>query len=227
MPAVSLQRVQKRIVSLLFANRLAPYSGLIPTPASNSRYQSLPELTDAILEFDGVIVQARMNIPGDPFRTTWMAISEDIQNGQLIPPHIGSAGNVEVGILDEDTQEYTYTPARYASSRAEILAMRAHPTLYTDAELWAFTEDGTLYHNGDVGRIWRPQYTKSSVCQAPDVDELAVVAGTLGGLPKDGAVTPEIYSAGASYAQWYIASQIKGDRIALPEVEQIESRLAA
>lgn len=219
MPQTNLLLCQKRVVSILFANRLNPYAGT--ASGSNSRYQVTQEITDSILEADAVICQARMNTPGDPYRSSWLVVSADINNGELIPAHTGSVGGVEVAIST------TYAPARFASSRAEILAMRAHPLLYTNAERWAFIEDGTLYHNGTTGRVWVPEFTKSSVCQSPDVDQTAVIAGALAGLPKDGAVTPEIYGAGATYMQWYIASQIKGERIALPEVEQIEQKLAA
>ena len=219
MPTVNLLRCQKRVVSILFANRLSPYAGT--ASGSNSRYQVTQEITDAILEADAVICQARMNTPGDPYRASWQAYSADLANGALIPPGIGSVGGLQVKV------GLVYTDARFTGSRAELLAMRAHPALYLNAANWGFIEDGVLYHNGDFGRVWMPEFTKSTTCQAPETDELGVIATALGGLPKDGAVTPEIYSAGASYSQWYIATQIKGERMALPEVEQIESKLAA
>jgi hypothetical protein len=201
------------------ANRLSPYAGT--ASGSNSRYQVTQEITDAILEFDSIIVQARISTPGDPYRNNWMSVSADIASGALIPPHIGAIVGLQVKVGS------VYTDARFASSRAEILAMRAHPTLYPDAANWGFIEAEILYHNGDFGRVWRSTFTKSTVCQSPEQDELGVIAGAIGSLTKDGAVTPEIYSAGAQYAQWYINSQIKGQNVDLPEVEQIESRLAA
>lgn len=221
MPAVNLLTVQKRVISILFANRLNPYAGTIPTPATNSRYQVTQEITDTILEADAIIVQARISTPGDPYRNTWVSFTPDLAHAALIPPHIGSVGGVDVKVGD------TYTPARFTSSKAEILAMRAHPALYLDAKNWAFIEDAVVYHNGDSARVWRSTFTKSAVCQSPEQDELAVIALTLGALPKDGSVTPEIYAAGAAYGQWYTDSQIKGMAVALPEVQQIESQLAA
>ena len=219
MGTVNLLRCQKRVVSVLMANRLSPYAGT--ASGSNSRYQVTQEITDAILEGDAIICYARMNTPGDPYRASWMEVTDDIENGALIPAYVGAQGAVEVAVGS------TYLPARFTSSRAEVLAMRAHPTLYPNAERWAFIEDGVLYHNGDAGRIWVPQFTKSTVCQAPETDELAVIATSIACLPKDGAVTPEIYSLSGDYSRWYITTQIKGDRMALPEVEQIETRLAA
>ena len=221
MPSVNLQTCQKRVISILMANRLSPYAGTIPSPATNSRYQSLPEITDAILEADAVICQARISTPGDPYRNTWLSVSADIANGALVPPHIGVITGLQVKVGS------TYTDARFADSRAEMLALRAHPTLYPNAKNWGFVESGLLYHNGDFGRVWRSTFTKSEVCQAPEQDQTAVVAAALGSLPKDGSVTPEIYSMGARYADWYITTQIKGQSMALPEVQQIEEALAA
>lgn len=222
MPAVSLLTVKKRVNAILMTNRLSPYAGVVGTGSvGNSRYQSDDEIQDTILEADAVICQARISTPGDPYRNTWVSFTADLAHAALIPPHIGSVGGVDVKVST------TYTPARFASSKAEILAMRAHPALYPDAKNWAFIEDAVIYHNGDFARVWRSTFTKSATTQAPEQDEMAVIAMTLGMLPKDGAVTPEIYDAGARYAQWYIQSVIKGLSVNLPEVEQIESQLAA
>lgn len=219
MPATNLLTCQRRVISVLFANRLSPYAGT--ASGSNSRYQVTQEITDAILEADAVICQARLSTPGDPYRNTWMSVSADIANGALIPPHIGAVVGLQVKVGS------TYTNARFAKSRAEVLAMNAHPALYPDAENWGFIEAEMLYVNGDYGRVWRSQFTKSSVCQSPEQDQTAVIAGGLAAIPKDGSVTPEIYSMGAAYFQWYIASQIKGQNVTLPETEQIEQALAA
>lgn len=222
MPSTNLQTCQKRVISILMANRLSPYAGVVGTGASqNSRYQVTQEITDAILEADAVICQARISTPGDPYRNTWVSFSADLAHAALIPPHIGSVGGVDVKVGE------TYTPARFTSSKAEILAMRAHPTLYPNAQNWAFIEDSQLFHNGDFGRVWRSMFTKSAACQSPEQDQTAVIAGAVGSLPKDGSVTPEIYSMGASYFQWYIDSEIKGKPVPLPEIQQIEQRLAA
>lgn len=204
------------------ANRLSPYAGVVGTGSGGkSLYQVNQEITDAILEADAVICQARISTPGDPYRNTWVNFSADLAHAALIPPHIGSVGGVDVKVGS------TYTPARFASSRAEILAMRAHPALYPNAQNWAFIEDSQLFHNGDYGRVWRSTFTKSAVCQAPEQDQTAVIGGALGGLSKDGAVTPEIYTMGATYFQWYLQTQIKGQMVALPEIQMIEQKLAA
>lgn len=222
MPSVNLQQCQKRIISILMANRLSPYAGTVGTGSGqNSRYQVNQEITDAILEADAVICQARISTPGDPYRNTWVNFTADLAHAALIPPHIGSVGGVDVKVGS------TYTPARFTSSKAEILAMRAHPALYPNAQNWCFIEDAIIYHNGDSARLWRTTFTKSAVPQAPEQDQTAVIAGALAGLAKDGAVTPEIYTMGATYFQWYLQTQIKGQMVALPEIQQIEQKLAA
>jgi hypothetical protein len=221
MPSTSLTIVKRRVISILMANRLNPYAGTIPTPATNSRYQSTTEIEDAALEADAIIVQARISTPGDPYRNTWVSFTPDLAHASLIPAHIGSVGGVEVKVGS------VYTPARFASSKAEILAMRAHPALYPDAKNWVWIENSELYHNGDFARVWRSTFSKSAACQSPEQDQTAVIALTLGSLAKDGSVTPEIYDAGTKYGMWYIQSVIKGQSVSLPEVEQIESALAA
>lgn len=170
MPATNLQTCQKRVISILQANRLNPYGGVVGTGSSqNSRYQVNQEITDAILEADAVICQARISTPGDPYRNTWMSVSADIANGALIPPHIGVVTGLQVKVGS------TYTDARFATSRAEMLALRAHPTLYPNAKNWGFVESGLLYHNGDFARVWRSTFTKSAACQSPEQDQTAVI----------------------------------------------------
>lgn len=220
MAVTSLTVVKKRVISILMANRLSPYAGTIPTPPSNSRYQSTTEIEEAALEADAVICLARMDTPGDPYRATWMSVSTPLASGQLIPAHTGAVGGVEVSVSDE------YAPARFTSSKAEILAMQKHSTLYPNAERWAFVEDGILYHNGQFGRAWRSTFTKTSACQSPETDELAVICGTVASLTKDGSVTPEIYSQCAAYFAAYI-NMIKGVEVTLPKVETIENAIAA
>lgn len=216
MPSVNLQACQKRIHSILMTNRLSPYAGTVGTGSGgNSRYQSDQEITDAILEADAVICQARISTPGDPYRNTWVTTSADLAHGALIPAHIGSVGGVEVKVSS------TYTPARFTSSKAEILAMRAHPTLYTDARNWAYVLDGQIFHNGDYARVWVSTFSKSAAPQAPEQDEWAVICGAISALAKDGANTPEIYGQCGAYFQAYL-QMLRGESVVLPQVEVAE-----
>lgn len=216
MPSTNLQTCQKRVHSILMTNRLSPYAGTVGTGSGgNSRYQSDQEITDAILEADAVICQARISTPGDPYRNTWVTTSGDLAHGALIPAHIGSVGGVEVKVGS------TYTPARFASSKAEILAMRAHPTLYPDAKNWCYLIDGQIFHNGDSARVWRSTFTKSAAPQSPEQDEWAVICGAISGLAKDGANTPEIYSQCGQYFQSYI-QMLRGESVVVPQVEVAE-----
>lgn len=218
MAVANLVRIRTRVISILLANRLAPYTDAV---GGNSRYPVITEFTDTTLEADSVLIHARISTPGDPYRAGFMGASINLANGDRIPAHIGAVGDIDVAI------GATFAPARFAKSKAEIIALIEHPLLYPGARRWAFIEDGRVFHNGDAARVWYPTYSKSAVCQSPEVDELALVAGTLGFVPKDGAVTPEIYEKGASYFQWYIETQIKGKNVILPEVEVIERQLAA
>lgn len=220
MGVVSIATVRTRVISALMANRLAPYSGTISSPPTNSRYQTAAEFNDVILEVDALIVLARISNPGDEYRPNWITATPNLASGDFIPPHVGANGHVDVAV------GATFLPASYAKSRAEMLAVIAHPALYPDAQRWAFIEDSQIWHNGDAARVWCPTFTKTSNCQAPDVDELAEVMGTIGFLVKDGSVTPELYSTGANYFAAYL-QMLKGEQVILPEVESLERALAA
>ena len=211
--------VRKRVISALQSNRTAPYSGAVGTGSStNSRYQSTTEITDAILEVDSLIVQARLSNPGDPYRSQFMSASASIPNNTMIPAHVGAQGN-----LDIDTGS-GFVAARTAKSRAEMAEVLANPTLYPSAAGWGIIEDSQVLYDGDNAQVWIPSFVKTTVCQAPETDELAEVMGTIGMLPKDGSVTPELYSTGASYLAAYI-QMLQGKNVTLPETEQLEKML--
>lgn len=219
MALCDITRIRKRVISLLLANRLAPYTDAVQ---GNSRYSVLTEFSDTILEVDAMIVQARISTPGDPHRERFMTtFSPDLANGDLIPAHSGAHGDVDVKV------GAAWAPARYAKSRAEVISLVEHPVIYPDCERWVFIEDSRIFHNGAAARVMSPTFTKTAVCQAPEEDELAEIAGALGMIPKDGAVTPEIHDKGAQFFTWYIETQIKGKNLILPEAEQIERQLAA
>lgn len=220
MGVADLTRIRKGVISVLQANRLAPYSGTIPSPFTNSRYQDVNEFNDTILMVDALCIQARISNPGDEFRPTFITATGNLANEDFIPGHIGSNGSVDLDI------GAGFKPARYAKSRAELISIREHPALYPDAANYCFVEDGQLFHNANAGRVWRSTYTKTSACQSPDVDELGIKMGSIGFLVKDGSVTPELYSTGASYFAAYL-QMLKGEQVVLPEVETIERQLAA
>lgn len=215
---VDIVKVRTRVISLLMANRLSPYTDAV---GGNSRYPVKTEFTDTTLQVDALIIQARVSTPGDPHRSRFITSEDGLAHGAYITGHTGTHGDVDVAIGAD------YQPARYAKSRAEVISLVEHPAIYPNTERWAFVEDSRVFHNGDAARVWRSTFTKTDDCQAPEEDELAEVAGTLGFLPKDGAVTPELYDRGAQYFMWYIETQIKGKSVVLPEIEVIERQLAA
>lgn len=220
MPVADIARIRKGVVSALNASRLSPYAGTIPSPPSNSRYQDVNEFNDTILMIDGMCVQARIDNPGDPYRPAFITATANLANGDFIPAHIGANGSVDVAI------GATFGPARYAKSRAEMIAIQTHPLLYPDAKRWAFVEDGQIWHNGDAARVWRSTYTKTAACQSPEVDEYAIKCGTIAGLVKDGSVTPELYGQCGNYFAVYL-QMIRGGNVILPEVVTVERQLAA
>lgn len=220
MPTVNDTVIRKRVVALLLANRASPYAGTVGTGSStNSRYQSDAEITDAMLEADAQVCLARMSNPGDPFRETWMTVASGLANGDRIPAFTGAVGDVDVDAGSG------HVPAKYASSRMELIEIGDNPTLYPDADKYCFVEDGRVFHNAVNARVHYPSFIKSTVCQSPEADEAAVIAGTVSFLVKDGSSSPELFAAMAAYFQAYLA-MLRGEEVLLPKVEQFE-RMAA
>lgn len=220
MAVVNIVTVRKRVISLLLANRLAPYTDNV---GNNSRYPVLAEFTDTILEVDGMLIQARISNRDDPYRPQFMVESGDLANGAFISPHVGVNGEVIIFPEGEGGGTLEFQPALQAKSRDEVQEMIAYPTLYP-TKLWAVIEEGQVFHNGGAVRVRYPSYTKTALCQSPEVDELAVICGTVGFLPKDGSVTPELYEAGYRYCTAY-EQRLRGIEIPLPEIQQIKRQL--
>lgn len=216
MPVVVIANVRIQAINLLLANRLAPNTDAV---GGNSRYPVLAEFTSTILRVDGILVQARISNRDDPYRPSFMSVTANLADGDFIPGHIGVDGE----IIIDPTGGGTFQPALMAKDRDEVEEMKAYPALYP-TKLWGVIEGGQVFHNGSAARVRYPAYTKTGACQAPEVDELAEILGTVGMLPKDGSVTPELYSNCANYFIAY-EQRLRGVEVPLPEIQQIKRQL--
>lgn len=218
MAVVDIATVRKRVISLLMANRLGPYSGAVGTGSStNSRYQSTQEITDAALEADAMVVETIIGTAGHPYASQFMTVSANIVSGGLIPAHTGVQGIVRVdGVV-----------ARLAGSEAEIAEIIANPALYPNASKWYVINGSNIVHTGTNATVTYPVFNPSTTaCQSPSVYESAVVAGAISLLAKDGAVTPELYGAMGQFFQTCLR-MIAGMQTVLPPVEQAEKAMQA
>lgn len=217
MAVTSLLKVRTRIISLLQANRLDPYSGSVGSGSStNSRYQVDQEFNDAILEADAVVCQAIIETSGHPYAALFLTASGNLVHGAVIPPYVGAIAKITVD----------GTPSRQTKSLAELLEVKANAALYPSAAFWHFIESNYIYNSGTNAVVYYPSFTKSTACQSHEMYEAAVICLTLALLAKDGALTPEIYSEYAGYADKYL-SMIRGKQETLPEIEQVERAVAA
>ncbi len=182
----------------------------------NARYQSATEFDDTILQIDAQIILARVSNPGDPYAGQFIGASANIAHGGIVPAHIGAIAKITVD----------GTPSRQTASLAELIEVRSNPNLYPSAAARHFMEGGCLYITGTIGVVYYPTYTKTTACQAPDVDELAEVMGAIGALPKDGAITPELFTNSWNYYTAYL-QKLEGKDVILPEIEQVERQLQA
>ena len=215
--AVSLAKVRARVISLLQANRLDPYSGTVGTGSStNSRYQVDQEINDAILEADAVVCLTIIETSGHPFAAQFLTSSGNLAHGTVIPAHIGTIAKVTVD----------GTPSRQTKSLTELLEVKANAALYPSATKYHFIESNYIYNTGTNAVVVYPAYVKTSACQAHEVYEAAVVCLAIALLAKDGSLTPELYSEYGGYADRYLG-MIRGRQETLPELEQVEKAVAA
>jgi hypothetical protein len=217
MPVVVINTIRKRVVGALFANRLDPYSATVGTrSATNSRYQSDDEITDAILQADAMVCQAIIETSGHPYLSLFLTPSGNLSNGAAIPPHIGSIAKI---LVDG-------TPSRQTTSLAELLEVRTNPLLYPAAAKWHFIESSYIYNTGTNAVVYYPNFTIGQQCQAHIAYEAAVFALSMGILAKDGANTPEVYGQYGNIGTAYL-QMIRGQQETLPTIEQVEGQLAA
>lgn len=214
---VSLAKVRTRVISLLQANRLDPYSGTVGTGSgANSRYQVDQEINDTILEADSVVCLAIIETSGHPYAAQFLTSSGNLTHGTVIPAHIGEIAKVTVDA----------TPSRQTKSLTELLEVKANAALYPSATKYHFLEGGYAYNTGTNVVVVYPAFTKTAACQAHEVYEAAVVCLTIALLAKDGSLTPELYSTYSEYADRYLG-MIKEKQETIPELEQVERAVAA
>lgn len=213
MAKVDIVLVRKRVLEKLLASPLAArYTDAIGT---NAEYPMLAEITDTIIDIDALLILAHINVEGDPVRAEFMA--------EQVAKH-GDYLNIDGDIDVDPDGNGSFKPARYASSRAEIMEIIANPTLYPDAKRWVFVEDSRIFTPAKVVKVWHSNFVKGDVCQAPEFDTLAEIAGTISALEKDGGNT-SFFARHGQYLDWHISNNIKGESQVLPDVEAIETSL--
>lgn len=198
---------KKRVDELLLASLDSRYSGVL---SGRSTYTEDQEILDAILEADMLICQAHMATEGDLYRSTWLTQSGNLAHGALLPVSTGEIGQVSVdGAV-----------ANLAASKGEILAIRNNSAVYPLTTEWYFIEDVFIYHTGTNAVVYFTSFTKTTVCQAPQVDEGAIVAGTVSILLKDG-MDQEMFTYYSNLFKMQIGL-IKGEAQVVPQAEQFE-----
>ncbi|MBV9210666.1 MAG: hypothetical protein JOZ52_08560 [Acidobacteria bacterium] len=182
MAAVDLTRCQKRVIELLVAaGRAARYTAAV---GDNSRYAVTQEITDAIIEADLIICRDIIETAGHPYAAQFMGVTGNLANGDLIPAFMGVVADVYV---DDELSSL-------ASSRDEILEIRANAALYPNVGAWHFIENSILYHTGTNGVVRRPVLARdNAACQAHEAYEEADVVGAISLLAKDGAMSGDSF----------------------------------
>lgn len=192
MALASLSRIKSRINSALLLNDGA-YAAT--NTGSVGRFGSDQEITDAVLQTDMQVCQAIIETPNHPARAAFMVgLSANIANGGLLPTAALGAG----GVVTVSTDGSAYTPAQRGKSKDEILevievGVFVYGATSDDYAGYYFIEDNRLYHTSVIAKITYCVLAISTVPQAPDMYEEAIIQGALSSLYKDGAASAEMH----------------------------------
>lgn len=180
MAVADIAKIQTRAIELLAAGpRFARYT--LALGDNNSDYEVLQEVKDAALGIDFTMCGDVVDDPESPSGTRFMFPSANLVSGDFIPDHEGARGTVEL------SDGITWRNGLLASSEDEMQEVIAHPALYTNTDLWYFLKFRQIIHNASAARIYLPNLTLLTTCQAHPRYEDAEVWGTVMVLEKDGA----------------------------------------
>jgi hypothetical protein len=185
MAVADITRIQKRVVQLLNARSSDVNYSASPS-GKNTAFLSTQEITDAILEADAmVVIQGILASVDHPLRAAFLVASANLASGAAIPECVGPIGRVD---LSQDGS--TWTPGIW-NGKDDVLMGRMFTTTplpYTQTSGFIGyynLSDNSIYHTSTHARIYLPQFTRTSACQAHEGLESAIIAGAIMLLKKD------------------------------------------
>lgn len=227
MPTVDINLIVRQSLEKLLA---APRANRYPNPLAigqNADFPILQEIKDNALIIDQALCTDIISAPaGHPYATNFMTPSKPLSNGDRVPPHIGSDGDVVVALTDTNK---VYKPSEVAKSRGEILRMIDNETFYGGPSRFHFIEGGFLYHSGfqdsPSAKVYYPVFTKSSICQCPEAYTDVLLFGTVS-LCEKIDMTDAFFQ---KYNGLYLAGRqmIKQGAEYIPPQEQLEQAIDA
>lgn len=193
------------------------------------------EVTEAVLEADEQVYLAICETSGHWARVEIMAASTDLTvQGQEIPSHIGDIGEVTITHVSGDSSNKLANPMDrkeieiYQRDTDSILnaAHAASGTLVAGYYDPKALMDGIAYFTGYAMQVRIATYTRTALCQSPEVYASAIVAGALSTLfTKDGLETELAKYYSMEFDKRLAA--IRRDAMSLPEIVQTQKAVSA
>lgn len=167
MAVCDITLVRKQVLEKLVAMPRAISQRYTDAIGEGSDYAVLQEITDGILLVDESICTDIISAPsGHPYASQFMTLSAALSNGDKVPGHIGSYGDVRVAVAT------VYGPSEEAKSRGDILRMIDNAALYGGPSRFHWIENNFIFHAGDQDvpsvKVYYPVFSKTAACQTPD-----------------------------------------------------------
>lgn len=178
-----------RAISALNAGTASAFDG---TVADERR--ATGEIEAAILAADARVCRARASRYGDGYRSLFLALSASIPHGSVIPDHLGPIEQVVIKHASADSAykagktDPFLTLADIENWRAQGAALygAAHDASGSAVAGYYREVGGQLFYTGSDAKAYLANFTRTSSCQAPEVDEDMVVGLALESLLKEG-----------------------------------------
>lgn len=192
-----IANVKNAVVQLLNANRGA-YTSTVGTTAATGigAFPFDQEVTDAIIRADGHVITEGYFNSRSVLRKRFFVASANLVNGERIPEFQGLIGKVEYS-----QDGVTWYLSREAEKDDVIGAVSSGAAYIGNPAAFSgqhFIDDaeGVIYHSSPYCRLEYPLYTRTSVLQANEGHEQAIIATAMKFLAKERSNAAfEYYSA--------------------------------
>lgn len=185
MALATLANLKPPLIQILNANR-GSYSSSVGTGADRmGAYPFDQEVVDALLRADGHVITEGYFLSKMALRDRFFVPSSNLANGDQLPEFQGLIGKCEYSL-----DGVTWSPSVESQSKDDVVGARASGAAYVGANAFAgqhFIDDadGCVYHSSPFFRIEYPAYTRTTVLQANQGHDGAILAFAVAFLYKE------------------------------------------
>lgn len=180
-------RLLKRLIALLNA-RPNDTTFASSVNGENGTFSNDDELDAALIDGDAMVVSlGYLPRAGHPLRAPFLSASSNLVSGDAVPQSLGEAGKVELSINGATG----WQPGKKATSKADVINAEALAPFVEGGIValrgFYFIEDGYFYTTSPFGRIFLPQFEKTTALQAHEAHESIILAASMMQLNKNGS----------------------------------------